>query len=243
VKEKSISFVIMVLITITSCKEEHIITSDTPMSPQFEFILHDNLEESITEPILQKLEMNYERILADLKVNSVSKIQIAIWATSSSFENAMERDLGTRFYGATGYIYNITEIRILNAPDAAQIALHEFAHIVSMYINHSIPNNPRWLWEAVAIYESGEFVDPKNLDYMLRGNYPTISELNTTYNQSNYRIYSVGYILLEFIIERWGMDKVIELVKTNGELQSTLGLSVNEFEESWHIFIKEKYFE
>ena len=37
--------------------------------------------------------------------------------------------------------------------------VHEFAHCVSLQVNPRIANNPRWLWESVAIYESRQSVD------------------------------------------------------------------------------------
>jgi hypothetical protein len=110
-----------------------------------------------------------------------------------------------------------------------------------MQVNSSIPNNPRWLWEAVAVYENNEFVDPRTLSYMVSGNYPTLEELNSDYNSGNHYIYSVGYILLEYINETWGMDKVIELIQTNGNIPLTLGIAVEGFESGWYLFIEEKY--
>ena len=93
----------------------------------------------------------------------------------------------------------------------------------------------------MALYESNDFINPGTLPYMVSGDYPTLSELNTDYNSSNHQIYSVGYVLLEYIIQNWGMDEVIDLIKTNGNLQSVLGVSVSEFEYGWYRFIEEKY--
>ena len=62
------------------------------------------------------------------------------------------------------------------ALDAASVAatgaavvvaiVHEFAHCASMRVNPAIANNPRWLWETVALYEAGQIVDPRTLPYM-----------------------------------------------------------------------------
>ena len=37
-----------------------------------------------------------------------------------------------------------------------EAAVHEFAHGVSLHVNPRFGNNPRWLWEAVAIYEQAD---------------------------------------------------------------------------------------
>ena len=120
-------------------------------------------------------------------------------------------------------------------------AVHEFAHLVTMQVNSTISNNPRWLWEAVALYENNEFVDPKLLSYMVSGNYPTLAELNTDYNVSNHSIYDVGYVLLEYVVLTWGMNTVIELIKNNGNLSNSLGMTTQEFESGWYQFVEEKY--
>ena len=35
-------------------------------------------------------------------------------------------------------------------------SVHEFAHAVSLALDPSFSNNPRWFWEAVAVYEARE---------------------------------------------------------------------------------------
>lgn len=208
----------------------------------FKFHIYGEIDDNTINLIKERLESNYSRVVDDLKATLTKTIDVKIWQTETQFLTDMEKDLGIRYQGATGYLGGIRDIRILNTNDPAQIALHEFVHSVSLHINSSFSNNPRWLWEAVAIYESGEFIHPNRLSYMISGNYPTITELTEDYNNSNYKIYSVGYILLEFIIDKWGMDSVIDLIKSNGNLQSNLGLTIYEFEEQWHQFIKSKYF-
>ena len=76
---------------------------------------------------------------------------------------------------------------------------------------------------------------------MVSGDYPTLSELNTDYNSSNHYIYSVGYVVLEYIIDTWGMDTVIALINNNGNVSVSLGLTTQEFESGWYQFVEEKY--
>ena len=153
----------------------------------------------------------------------------------------MENDIGVRYTGATGYIFGMTEIRIVYNNHSPVTAVHEFAHLVTMQINNTIPNNPRWLWESVALYENNEFVNPNELSYMVSGNYPILNELNTDYNSSNHYIYDVGYILLEYIVQTWGMDGVIGLVQNNGNITNQLGITTQEFESGWYQFVVNKY--
>jgi hypothetical protein len=229
----------ILLLSTASCSKESI--SETKPSDHFSFVLFNGLTQELATTVRQKLEDNYSRILTDLKVEKMDPVKIQIWNDETDFQNDIKRDLGTNFWGATGYVYSKNDVRVLNRGNPAQTALHEFCHAVSIYVNSRIGNNPRWLWEAVAIYESGEFINPKTLSYLVTGNFPTITELNTDFNTSNKNIYSVGYILSEYIIQTWGKEKYIDLVKANGDIQSTLGVSVQQFESGWKEFVTKKY--
>jgi hypothetical protein len=207
----------------------------------FYFILYDGLKSTNIAEISESLENNYKRIIDDLQVQRMPIVTARIWTDYNNFMEAMETDIGIRYTGATGYVFGMAELRIYYTTHAPVDAVHEFAHLVSMQVNSSIPNNPRWLWEAAALYENNEFIDPKTLPYIVSGNYPTLYELNTDYNFSNQYIYSVGYVLLEYVVQTWGMNDVIGLIKNNGNIHNLLGITTQEFESGWYQFVEEKY--
>ena len=237
---KIIIYLVLIFSLFLSCSK-----NTSPVEPvnkeHFEFILYDGLNNSDILQISTALEENYQRIIDDLRVSEMPKITIKIWADYNHFLNDMEADIGIRYTGATGYIFSFTEFRIFYNAQVSLAAVHEFAHLVSMKVNSTISNNPRWLWEAVALYESNDFVNPNTLSYMVSGDYPTLSELNTDYNNSTHSIYQVGYVLLEYIVVTWGMDTVIDLIQNNGDLADSLGLTAREFESGWYQFVEEKY--
>ncbi len=214
---------------------------DSFETQHFSFALYDGLPVSMVAGIPEMLERNYQRIMDDLQVPTLPRITAKIWLERESFMAAMERDLGIRYVGAAGYVMGLDEFRMLFLSNSNTTPVHEFVHVVSLHVNSRIANNPRWLWEAVAVYEAGEFVDPKNLPFMVSGDYPTLAELSSDYNSSNGDIYRVGYVLLEYIVQAWGPDAVRQLIETNGNLQSVLGITTQEFETGWHRFIEEKY--
>jgi hypothetical protein len=169
------------------------------------------------------------------------QVTVKIWASYDNFLDAMESDIGIRYTGATGYVFGKEEIRIYDTNQTPLTAIHEFAHLVSMQINETIPNNPRWLWEAVALYVTNDFTDPKSISYMVSGEYPNLDELNTDYNSSNHSIYNVGYVLLEYIVQTWEMDTVISLIEANGNINNILGITIQDFESGWYQFIENEY--
>jgi hypothetical protein len=98
---------------------------------------------------------------------------------------------------------------------------------------------PTWLWEAISVYEAGQFVDPKTLPYLSNGQFPSISELNNRFKGG--KIYSCGYTIIEYILYKYGQDKFINLIKNYGNLKSTLNLSNDQFCKDWYAFVSEKY--
>lgn len=242
---KFLVIIIFALPLIISCSKgtdsNEILHDEIFDNERFSYIFYDGLGSKNISKISENLESHYKRIINDLKIQEMPKVTVKIWADYNNFLDAMQTDLGTRYTGATGYVFGKTEIRLYYTNQVAIAAVHEFAHLISIQVNSKIPNNPRWLWEAVALYENNEFVDPKGLSYMVSGDYPTLAELNTDYNSGNQSIYSVGYVLIEYIVETWGMDTVIGLIKNNGNISGLLGITPQAFESGWYQFVKVKY--
>ncbi|MFC1724321.1 hypothetical protein ACFL4T_01750 [candidate division KSB1 bacterium] len=205
----------------------------------------DTIEQEYLNLIAEYLEENCLRINSELKAGSIPRVKMKLWRSSEQFYEVMVEKTGTLYNGATGYVSGSLECCMLSSNYSvldSKTALHEYAHIVSIFVNSSIPNNPRWLWEAAALYVTGDFVDPASLQYMAAGDFPTIAELNIGYNDGFQKIYAVGYILAEYIVEHWTIDYFIQLIKANGDIENVLGLGVEEFEEKWHEYIRGKYF-
>ena len=237
---KNLLLFVVAFIFLPSCK--HSTTPDEILDNEhFDFILYDGLSPSIIPDISNELENNYERIITDLQIMNMPAVTVKIWADYDNFLEAMQTDIGVRYTGATGYLFGMQEMRLQYSDEVSQTAVHEFAHLVSLQVNSNFANRPRWLWEAVALYECQDFVYPKSLPYMVSGDYPTLSELNTDFNSSNHSIYSVGYVLLEFVVQTWSMAKVIDLIKTNGNIPSVLGITTQMFESGWHQYVEDKY--
>jgi hypothetical protein len=193
-----------------------------------------------TTQIAERLETEFPRLSADLGVADLPVTTVEVWSDTESFHADMAASIGRRVVGATGYVVGPTNVTILDGANAAGRTTHELAHCVSLRVNPRLGNNPRWLWEAVALYENGERVDPRTLPYMQNGNYPTLAQLSGDY-ASSLQIYDVGFVLGEFIVATWGRDGLIRLIQANGDLSGTVGLTAAEFEQRWYAFVTEKY--
>ena len=186
-----------------------------------------------------RLEAEYARILGDLDVSSHPVVTVRVWQDATSYYNELTRYFGTR-YQAVGYITGPTELRLLAGANLDTHAFHEFVHAVSLDVNPRFANNPRWFWEAVALYENGEFVHPRQIESVARGNFPTLQQLNADVNADT-QIYQLGYLLGEFVVSRWGRDGFLRLIRTNADLQGVLGVSAAEFEGAWQSYVRQRY--
>ncbi len=210
----------------------------------FTVILHDGVSRGDGEAVLARLEANAARVAADLGVEPgrLGTRTVHLWGYARDYENSQAATIGAAYAGSTGSVVGPYRLELLNVPDAPEIATHEYAHSVSLLLNRRFTNRPRWLWEALALYENGEFVDPRRLDYLAAGDYPSLAELGEDFKDDRGSIYEVGYLLLAYLKETWGMPKVLELVRNGGDLGASLGLTEAEFEAGWRAWVEERHY-
>ena len=206
------------------------------------FDLHAGMASDDTvAAIASGLEARYGRVVGDLETGEVARIRVEVWKDEASFFAEMERYFGRR-YNATGYVTGPSVIRVLAVPQVVRNATHEMSHAISLRVNPAFGNNPRWLWESVALFENDELVDPRSLPYLVQGRFPTLSELDADPNASR-QVYEVGYLIGEFVVARAGRDGLLRLIRANGDVTSVGFASVAAFEEAWKAFVRARYFD
>jgi hypothetical protein len=128
---------------------------------------------------------------------------------------------------------------VVAAPLRPFVPVHEFAHCATLHLNPRIANDPVWLWEAVALYESEMLFQPSTIPCLATRNFPTLAQLDQRGTPCS--IYDVGYTIAELVVERWGLEALRQLIASNGDTRSVLGLSATEFEAAWYAFLEERY--
>ena len=192
------------------------------------------------------IEAEYDRVIADLGAGSMPKVHVSFHEDHASLQSAVRAVAGQIPSWASGLVIGVDQIHMMSFAQATwgpyerrlTDLVHEFAHAVSIRISPSIANRPRWLWESVAIYEAGQFVDPRLLPYLVSHQPPPFTELNTF---DSMRIYEVGYLIAEFIVSRGGRAAMRSLIINLGDTVATLGLTQAEFEAAWFAYARERY--
>jgi hypothetical protein len=233
------NFLVSVIISAVSCtnmgKTERIYKT-----AHFK-IFYTALDDVNIKEVADSLENSYPKITAQLQSGNLSIVNVHFYENISNLNKAFP-DLPT---WAVGQAISASEIHMISPNDPKQDyqtmirnTKHEFAHCVSLSINKTIANNPRWLWEAVAIYEANLPWDPHQLSYLVNQKPPTIDELNM---MSNTYIYEVGYFIADYLVKTKGNSILNTLIKNNGNLRQTLSTDDESFTKQWFAFVKEKY--
>jgi hypothetical protein len=217
----------------------------------FTFYFSSSIDSLKIIELSNALEDNYFRIGNDLKTKPSDNIEINTYASRWRYIKA------TGNWGGSGNIEGISKIHFLEQswgePDSKKVAVHEFAHTVTLKLlldhdhqplkpeefDKKFATFPTWLWEGISVYEAKQFVDPKTLSYLNNGQYPGIPELNNRFKGG--KIYSCGFTIIEYILSTYGHEKFLTLIKKYGDLETTLNLTEEEFCKEWYKFVRLKY--
>ncbi|SHG28528.1 hypothetical protein [Flagellimonas flava] len=217
----------------------------------FHFIYSHSIDQSSVVRLSEVLESSYSRIGKNLKTIPSENIEVNIYSQRWRYFQA------TGYWNASGNIEGISKLHFMeNAwldTEISKIAVHEFVHTIVLKLlierepepldpvrfDEKFLTFPVWLWEGISVYEAGQFYAPKTLAYFDNGNYPQISELNN--RSDGQKIYTCGYTVIEYILEAYGRDKLLELVTSYGDLKKVFNLTDEQFSNNWYDFVKDRY--
>ncbi|MCW3088521.1 MAG: hypothetical protein JWQ78_1907 [Sediminibacterium sp.] len=208
------------------------------------FAIHySGLHKPSIQRLADTLEKVFPRILADLETPEAARINIYLFNNKSQLWNAVKSYVPDPPDFMVGTAKDKTTLSALDpfTQDGAdpvyfmQVIIHEIAHCVSYYSNAKLPT---WLYEGIAVYESGQFTSPAYLGYMTSHTPPKFAQYNAP---NNTLIYTAGYFLVEYIMERFGKHALKELMLSGGDLKKNLGLGLPEFEANWFAHAQKKY--
>lgn len=204
--------------------------------------LYSEIDSISVGHIASRLERSYHKILSDFKIKEIPITRVRIYADVKSFHQGINFPNAPDYLLATAFgkdDFRMTSPHSVSGGDSLTLinyVAHEFMHCVHLHIDYA-PNNPRWLWEGVAMFEADWFVDPKGIDAIKNKQFPPLATLN------NGMEYELGYVIIEAIKDIWGFDTVINLIKKRGDVQAVLKLSQTQFDEKIFDRIYLKYIE
>ena len=239
---------ISVVDKLTKLKTDHFVIS------------YQGIYEVEAQEIANNLEDNYDKIRVNLNDPEHETIRVVVHATQTDFNKGAGLPNSTAKGTSRGpnefhFIWT-NWFNSIFPDDPIKTAIHEFTHCVQlniliteaqgkwvnadngdfnkMFEEKFINEYPQWFWEALCDYEAG-VVNRIGVNYGMSKNL-SLKELNNS-NQ----IYNVGYTIIDYIVEKWGKDKLPLLITSYGDIEGVLGVSESNFEKGWVDFVYEKY--
>jgi tetratricopeptide (TPR) repeat protein len=128
---------------------------------------------------------------------------------------------------------------------------HEFCHVITLQMTRN--KMPRWLSEGISVYEErrenpswGQVMNPKYREMILGKDLVAISDLSSAFlaPRSDLHLqfaYFQSSLVVEFLVERYGVDKLRAILKDLGEgveINKTIATHTTEMEDLEEDFAK-----
>jgi hypothetical protein len=191
-------------------------------------------------------ESSYKRLVSELSFKPNKKIKIYLYSNQKEYLaiNPPEETVGFA-EPSSNQIFLSTEITNMETTIP-----HEITHIIFIQSIPEISRVPFWFNEGLAIFESNSPYYPEGEKKLFsERNADSISQLSRLISapvdiDTRKRISFEGYLIIKFISERYGANK-LRMIITNLQhrvsfekaLEESLGVTVSELDGSWYKYV------
>jgi hypothetical protein len=241
---------IALLIACAPAKIDWIPVTETT---HFAFFAPSGTEDAV--PLLaQELEANYDRITGDLQIVPDERFAVYIFPDIDTYHKAIDRpDAPASSVGTTQgtAIWLVSPLNTGGALDTERVltaGVHEFAHALVNYINGSLDRNnyeiPIWLNEGLAAYEAGQMTADwrtRMAQEVAEGQIPSIGADLVPDRFEQVKGLAFSITLVEYIVEQYGYESIVAMIKAPSEVESILGVTTAELDSAWREHLRETY--
>ncbi len=178
------------------------------------------------------------------------RIRLIVVSDARRFDSLLAGRVPEWGVGAAIPSRNMIVLRLVG--DVRRTLRHELAHLA---LHAKVPHVPRWFDEGYAVRAAGEWdrLDALRVNWALvRGNVPTLRELNTYLRDQTASRAETAYALAATAVlslERFGGDRGLEpFIRTlateldfDRALRTTHQVTFGQFEERWRRELRERY--
>jgi len=221
--------VLLVCLSLMPCNQAE---DASQTSAAFNVVVIGSVNDSVSA-ISDALDRNMPRISEYLGITLMPHFVVKVWEDPAEFRSAFEGDSGR--HGVTrGYVNTEKrEVRLLDGEGVESVAVREATHLAILQLNPTIAANPFWLWESAALYLDGsEAPDTRQITCITPNGAPSLTELSTP--PTAIKVYRIGYLVVRYIVATWGREALVDLIKNNGDIEASLGVSRSQFERNMH---------
>lgn len=192
------------------------------------------------------LEKDYSRITADLACSPPNRTEVRVYPDIDTFHRAVGSPDAPDWAIAcvkSGKIHMVTPGNpgpVHNYTSVVNSVNHEFTHIVERGLNPG--HLPTWLNEGVALYEgknAGDYYQTISED-IAANRVPSLEALGTRESFSANKGEEWSAAMVEFIVDRFGREKLVQLIRNPENTMEALGLSQEELYTRWISYVKDR---
>ncbi len=197
---------------ISSKKSEAIMENFKYQSEHFSICSSEDKKEEVLE-IIPKLEEKYRIVASHLKNELTDLVEVKVYSNLDEFHKVIgwiSAPDWVRGRAKDGVIEVVLE-DYETSSRAIELIIHETTHIITQNMNLDWKYIPPVLWEGIATYEAGQSNLKNNLHTLKE--IPSIEELFSL--RQNKNLYPLAYSFVEFLIQNFGYEKIIEILNIN----------------------------
>lgn len=239
-----------VIYTVTAengSKAEYQVEVKNDLTRQLEtanFIFNYENEKEATKEISEKLENSYSRICETYLVKFNKKLNVDIYTNQQELVEVLSPYINPEQLSfCVGIALDSGNIMMIspNNPgpnhsyeDIIDVAVHEFVHCVTLKLLGQVePIIPDWLWEGIAVYESGQLKTSPPISWLIEQEpVPTIFQLEENFYSRNY-CYDYSGLLVKYLVDKYGYEKLLKFIKNSQNFEVVFGLNKDQLSENW----------
>lgn len=210
----------------------------------------------VLDSLARTIEKNYSRITNHLKIQLDKKINVKVFPDVKTFHAAIHYPDAPDWVVGSCNGDELMMVSPLNPGSVhtfeslMQVIVHEFVHIAVSYArgDKGWTTLPRWLSEGYAQYEAGQVNEHiRNIaESSVTGNtHPTWKQLETAsvIEFGNMNGYGLSVTIVEFLVDTYGIDKLVQLIREPENLVTIYGLPGYTLEKQWIQYLKHEKIE
>jgi len=219
-------------------------------SQHFDFYSTDD-DIKVLDSLAITLENNYSGITNHLGIQINKKIKVKVFPNVKAFHAAINLSNAPDWVVGTGSADELKMVSPLNPgsyhtyQSLMQVIVHEFVHLAVYEVraDKEMTGFPKWLSEGYACYEAGQINDyiRKTIESSVSEKTPpTWTQLENAseieFGQMNG--YGFATTIVEFLIVKYGINKLVLLIKEPDNIETIYGLSKDTLEKQWIQYLK-----
>lgn len=238
-KKLQITTFILLTVLLTSCLQSKKISNLTTTIESDHFILKHAENNDMSE-LINELEKTYTYFSNTYDIKLIKKTLVYVYPNIDDYHigigmpNSENWSVGTAENLGLYMVspYNPGGVHDYNG--IIKVASHEYIHFITMQlISYNIFLAPTWLNEGFAVYESGQY---KMMEEQIKGmiyensGIPSWDKLAKQNNFVQLGGYQYSPAIIHFLVENYGRNKLLTLIKKKGNVKEVYGKKVEQLE-------------